>query len=134
MVGLLMQPEKGLVPPADVTELRRWPVLRFLALLDAAAAALDARCVQTFANTGDRATWCDCNDASNNHLGKNTRLMLSLDPHKPRTDRDVTEYKRKRDTKQPPRHVVAQRCAAPSGPQSGASATTASSSTAASPT
>ena len=59
--------------------LLRWPVLRFHVLLDAAAAAVDARCLQTFANTGDCTTWCVCKGASNKHLGKITRL-ISSDP------------------------------------------------------
>ena len=57
----------------------RWPVLRILVLLDAAAAPLDARCLQTFANTGDCAARCACNDASNKHHGNITRLILSSD-------------------------------------------------------
>ena len=31
--------------------------------MDAAAAALDARCLRTSANSGDRTAWCVCNDA-----------------------------------------------------------------------
>ena len=37
----------------DTYHLLRWPVLRLHVLMDAAAAALDARCLQTFANTCD---------------------------------------------------------------------------------
>ena len=47
-------------------------------LLDAAAAPLDARCLQTFANTRDCAARCACNDASNKHHG-NITLILSSD-------------------------------------------------------
>ena len=53
-------------------------MLRLHILLDAAAAALDARCLQTFANTGDCAARCVCNHTSNENLGKNTRLILSV--------------------------------------------------------
>ena len=37
----------------DTYHLLRWPVLSLHVLLDGAAAALDARRLQTFANTGD---------------------------------------------------------------------------------
>ena len=54
--------------------------------------------------------------------------------HKSRTIRAMwDEHKIKQDTNQPPHHVVAQRCATPSRPPSGASAATAASSTAANP-
>ena len=43
----------GAVKDFDTYNLLRWPVLRLYVLLDAAAAALDAGCLQTFANTGD---------------------------------------------------------------------------------
>ena len=45
--------------PACLTtcHLLRWPVLRRHEPLDTAAAALDARRLQTFADTSDRATW-----------------------------------------------------------------------------
>ena len=49
-----------------------------------AAAALDARCLQTFADTGDFSEWCVCNDASAEHLAKNSRQLLLLDPLKKR--------------------------------------------------
>ena len=96
--------------------------------VDAAAALLDARCLQTFANTGDCAAWRVCNDANNKHLGKNTRLSSPLDPlfsNKPRTCRDL-DGEQKMTRRKP--------ASAPRGRRpSAASATTASSSTAAGP-
>ena len=87
-------------------------------LVDGAAAALDARSLQTSANSGDSAAWCVFNNANKKHLGKNTRLILSLSPlftntNNSRTDRDVDREQR-----------IARRCAAPSRPPSAASAIT----------
>ena len=60
--------------------LLRWPVLRLHVLLGAAAAALDARCLHTLANTGDCAARHDCNPGVDQWCGTNAPLMLSLDP------------------------------------------------------
>ena len=60
--------------------------------MDAAAALLDARCLNTFANTGDCAAWRVCNDANNKPLGKNTRLISSLDPLKNKQTTHMSRY------------------------------------------
>ena len=70
----------------STNNLLRWPVLQIHEPLDTTAAALDARCLQTSSNSGDRAAWCVCNDASNKHLDKVTRLTLSSDPQNKRTN------------------------------------------------
>ena len=70
------------------------------------------------------------------YLGKITRLISSSDSLKQRANHaDFERYGlgTGNKTNQPPRHVVAQRCAIPSRPLVAASAATASSSTAASP-
>ena len=100
--------------------LLRWPMLRRHVLMDAAAAALDARRLQTFANTGDCATRINKNPGVDQHLGTRTLLILSSDPLNKRTDhaqithisRDIRrEMQGTHDTHQPPDHVVARCCA-----------------------
>ena len=102
--------------------LLRWPVPRLHVLTDAAAAALDARCPQTFANTADVA--------SNKHFGKNTLMVLSQrTTHNVEFETSAKTHARTGDTNQLPHRVVAQRCATPSRLPRVASATTASPST-----
>ena len=97
-------------------------------------ATSDTICLQTSANTGDRASWRVCNGASNvsahapDFFHRNNAIS-----HTQRTDRELPRNTGKQDANQPHRHVVAQRCAAPSRPPSAACAATASSSTGAGP-
>ena len=59
--------------------LLRWPVLRRHVLMDAAAAALDARRLQTFANTGDCAAWVNRNPGVDERCGTNALLIAAVD-------------------------------------------------------
>ena len=120
--------------------LLRWAVLRRHALMDAVAAALDARCLQTSANSGDRAAWRVCNEASDRRCGTKTFFLLSSCPLKTheslidgKMDREQNTTSHKPASALRLRCVVAPRCATPFRPPSAASATIASSLRAACP-
>ena len=67
--------------PAHVPthHLLRWSVLRLRVVLDAAAAALDARRLQTFSDTSDRATWLKRNPGVDERCGTNALLFTAMD-------------------------------------------------------
>ena len=68
---------KIIILPTD--HLLRWPVLRRHVLMDAAAAALDARRLQTYANTGDCAAWVNKNPGVGERCGTNALLITAMD-------------------------------------------------------
>ena len=104
--------------------------------MDAAAAALDARHLQTFANTGDCAARVNRNPGVDQHVGTSTLLIFIIRPteqtHNPRTnhaqfERDQTRNARDtRHTHRPPHHAVARCCATSCRRPSAASAASAS--------
>ena len=111
-----------------------FPVVRGHVLMHAAAAALDARFLQTSANNGDGAAWSVCNDSNNWHEKVSDFIAESWpEPHTTRNSKDVRRNCKDKPHKPAPRRVVAQRCATPFRQPSAAAATTASSLRAAGP-
>ena len=65
--------------------------------------APDARCLQSFANTGDGATWHACDGASDERCGTNAFLITATDPLTKRTnhaqfERCETKHAKGQDT------------------------------------
>ena len=82
----------------DTYHLLRWAMLRLHVLLDATAAALDARRLPTFANTGDCATRLGI-QALISICGTSTLLISSSDPLNKRTNHTQFERYQTRNTR-----------------------------------
>ena len=75
--------------------LLRWPVLHLHVLLDAAAAALDARRLQTFTDTGDCATWFIRNPGVESAAARTRSSLQPWTHRRDDTPRDVSRNMQK---------------------------------------